>query len=219
MNILLGIISIIIVFTSAVLVHHFFKKEGLFVWISLSIIIANILVCKTIKIFGFATSIGNVMFASNFLATDILSENYEEKDAKKAVLMAFFFLIIFLVVIQLSLLYVPADVDVAQKAMRALFSLNLRVSIVSLILFFVCNNLDIYLFHKLAKKYPNKLWLRNNVSTIISNCLENYIFDFLAFYGIYSISTIFSIATTVSLIEIFIAICDTPFLYLAKKQS
>lgn len=219
MNVLLGIISIILIFTSVIIIYHFFKKEGLFVWISLSIIMANILVCKTIKIFGFTTSIGNVVFASNFLATDILSENYGEEEARKGVLMAFIFMIIFIVVIQLGLLYVPADVDVAQKAMSTLFSLNFRVSIVSLILFFICNNLDIYLFHKLAEKYPSKLWLRNNVATIISNCCENYLFNFLAFYGIYSVSTILSIATTVSIIEIIIAICDTPFLYFAKKCS
>lgn len=81
------------------------------------------------------------------------------------------------------------------------------------------NYLDIYLFNKLKEKYPNKLWLRNNVSTIISNCLENYLFVTLSFIGIYDINTIISIATTTSIIEIFLAILDTPFLYLSKKNN
>lgn len=219
MNILLGIISIIVVFTSVVLVEKLFAKEGLYIWLSLATVIANIIVCKTIEIGGFTTALGNIMFASNFLATDILSEKYGKREAKKGILMATVFMILFVIVTQISLLYVPASEDVAQGAMQTLFSLNLRVSVVSLLLFFISNNLDIVIFDKLRKKYPDKLWLRNNVATIIANCSENYFFAFLAFTGIYKGSTILSIATIGSIIEIIIAVCDTPFLYLSKKTK
>ena len=101
--------------------------------------------------------------------------------------------------------------------MKALFSLNLRVSIASLVMYVVSNLLDIYLYQKLKEKYPKLLWLRNNVSTIISNCLENYLFTFLAFAGIFDIKTMLSIATIASVFEMIIAICDTPFLYISKK--
>lgn len=219
MNILLGIISILLIFISVVLIDKYFKKEGLFIWLSLATVIANIIVCKTIKIVGFTTSLGNIVFASNFLVTDILSEKYGKKEAKKGVLMAFVFMIIFVVITQLSLLFIPASEDVAHEAMKTLFSLNLRVSIASLLLFFISNNLDIFIFHKLAEKYPDKLWLRNNVATIVANCGENYFFVFLAFVGIYDIPTIILIATTQSIIETVIALCDTPFLYLSKKYN
>ena len=76
---------------------------------------------------------------------------------------------------------------------------------------------DIYLYNKIKEKYPNKLWLRNNISTILCNCLENYFFNTLAFIGIFSMNVIISIATTTTIIEIVIALCDTPFLYLSKK--
>lgn len=217
MNILLGVISILLIFISVVSIDKYFKKEGLFIWLSLATVIANIIVCKTIEVVGVTTSLGNIMFASNFLATDILSEKYGKKEAKKGVLMAFVFMIIFVVITQLSLLFIPANEDAAHEAMKTLFSLNLRVSIASLLLFFIGNNLDIFIFHKLAKKYPDKLWLRNNVATIVANCSENYFFAFIAFLGIYDISTIISIATTSSILEMIIAVCDTPFLYLAKK--
>lgn len=217
MNILLGIISILLIFISVVLIEKFFKKEGLFIWISLATVIANIIVCKTIKVLGITTSLGNIVFASNFLATDILSEKYGKKEAKNGVMMAFVFMILFVLITQLSLFYVPASEDVAHEAMKTLFSLNLRVSVASLLLFFISNNLDIFIFNKLAEKYPNKLWLRNNVATIIANCGENYFFVFLAFLGIYDMTTIISIATTQTIIEIIIALCDTPFLYLSKR--
>ena len=157
------------------------------------------------------------MFASNFLATDILSEKYGKEDAKKAITIALVSTIIFIVTTQISLLYIPDTTDIAQESMKTLFGLNLRTSIASLSMFYISNLFDIYLFDKLRQKYPKKLWLRNNVATIISNSAENYFFATIAFLGIFDIPTIISIATTGTIIEIIIALLDTPFIYLSKK--
>lgn len=159
------------------------------------------------------------MFASNFLATDILSEKYLKDYAYKAVIIGLVMNLLFTFFMQIALLYIPSSTDISNESMKILFNLNLRVSLSSSLLYFLSNYLDIYLFNKLKEKYPNKLWLRNNVSTIISNCLENYLFVTLSFIGIYDINTIISIATTTSIIEIFLAILDTPFLYLSKKNN
>lgn len=217
MNIVLGIISIIATFSIVVCMEKMFKKEGLYVWISIATIMANILVCKSIDILGLTASLGNVMFASIFLATDILSEKYDVKDSRKAVMLAIVSQIIFILATTLAVSYIPSKTDLSNESMRTLFSINARVSISSIVMFGASNMLDIYLFEKLKKKFPKQLWLRNNVSTIISNCLENYFFVFFAFVGIYDYSTILSIATTTSILEIIIAICDTPFMYIAKK--
>lgn len=217
MNIVLGIISIIATFSIVVCMEKMFKKEGLYVWISIATITANILVCKSIDILGLTASLGNVMFASIFLATDILSEKYDVKDSRKAVMLAITSQIIFILSTTLAVSYIPSETDLSNESMKTLFSINARVSISSIVMFGASNMLDIYLFEKLKKKFPKQLWLRNNVSTIISNCLENYFFVFFAFVGIYDYSTILSIATTTSILEIIIAICDTPFMYIAKK--
>ena len=216
-NILLGLLSIVITFSLLIIVEKIFKKEGLYVWISIATIIANVIICKSIDVFGYVTNIGNVLFASTFLATDIMIEKYSKEDSKKAILIGVVSQIIFLIMTQYALIYKPASTDLAQEPMKVLFSLNLRVSIASLVMYVVSNLLDIYLYQKLKDKYPKLLWLRNNVSTIISNCLENYIFTFLAFAGIFDIKTMFSIATIASVFEMIIAICDTPFLYISKK--
>lgn len=217
MNIVLGIISIIATFSIVVCMEKMFKKEGLYVWISIATIMANILVCKSIDILGLTASLGNVMFASIFLATDILSEKYDVKDSRKAVMLAIVSQIIFILATTLAVSYIPSETDLSNESMKTLFSINARVSISSIVMFGASNMLDIYLFEKLKKKFPKQLWLRNNVSTIISNCLENYFFVFFAFVGIYDYSTILSISTTTSILEIIIAICDTPFMYIAKK--
>lgn len=216
MNILYGFINIIVTFSLVVLIEKLFKKEGLYVWLSIATILANLTVCKMIGVFGYTTSLGNVLFASTFLATDIMSEKYGKQDAKKGVYVSIFSGITFIIITQLTLLFIPSADDVVNGAMKALFAVSIRTTAASMFMFFVSNMMDIYLYNKLKEKFPKKLWLRNNVSTILCNCIENYFFNTLAFIGIFPMSVIISIATTTTVIEIVIAICDTPFLYLSK---
>lgn len=219
-NVLLIFINILVTFSLVVLIEKIFKKEGLYVWSAMALIIANILECQTIGLFhGFTATCGNVLFASVFLATDIMNEKHGAKNSKKAIRMSVFAMITFTIIIQIGLLFKPDATDMAHDAMKTLFSLNLRITISSIIMFYISNNLDIFLFEKIKKKLPNKLWVRNNVATIVSNVLENYFFIFFAFVGIYDIPTMLNIATTISVIEIIIAICDTPFIYISKKLN
>lgn len=66
-----------------------------------------------------------------------------------------------------------------------------------------------------SKSKGKRLWLRNNASTILCNCAENFGFITLAFIGIYDWETILTIAISTSIIEAIVAVCDTPFLYVA----
>ena len=216
-NVLLIFINIIVCFSLVVLMEKIFKKEGLYIWICMALIMANILECKTIGLFNFTATAGNVLFASTFLATDIMSEKYSKKDAKKGVYLSIFAGITFIIISQLTLLFIPSSDDVVNPAMKSLFAVSIRTTAASMLMFFISNMSDIYLYNKIKEKLPDKMWLRNNVSTITCNCIENYFFNTLAFIGIFPMSVIISIATTTTIIEIVIALCDTPFLYLSKK--
>lgn len=219
-NVLLIFINILVTFSLVLLIEKIFKKEGLYVWSAVALIMANILECQTVELFhGFTATCGNVLFASIFLATDIMNEKYGAEYSKKAIRLAVFAMVAFTIVMQIGLLFKPDVTDMAHDSMKTLFSLNLRITISSIIMFYISNNLDIFLFEKIKKKIPNKLWVRNNVATIISNVLENYFFIFFAFVGIYDILTMVNIATTISVVEILIAICDTPFIYISKKLN
>lgn len=219
MNILLGAVSIILCFSAVAIMSKLFKKEGLMVWIAISSVIANILVCKTINVLGFVSAMGNILFASNFLATDIIVERYGAKEGKRAVFLGMVSTIIFLAITQISLLFIPDTTDIAHDSMATLFSLNARTSIASVVMYFIGHILNITIYEAIRKRVPKQLWLRNNVATIISNSLENYLFAFFAFVGIFDMPTIISIATTGTIIEIIIAIFDTPFLYWAREEK
>ena len=217
MNELLLIIEIIVIFSMVVLSNKLFGRYGLITWVAIASIIANIEVLKSVDMFGIATTLGNVMFASTFLATDILSECYGKKEAKKAVYIGLASVVAYIICTQLTLIYIPSSTDIANGSMQLLFGLAPRVCLSSLVMYFLANLADVYLFDKLSEKTKGKkMWLRNNLSTIVCNCTENFGFTFLAFFGIYDITTLLTIAVSASIIEMFIALCDTPFLYLAK---
>ena len=218
MNEIVLLIETMAVFSILLICKKAFGKNGLIVWVAIATVLANIITAKNVDIFGLSTAIGTVMFASTFLATDILTECYSIKDARTAVKIGLFSNIVLIVSTQIALLYQPNPFDYANEAMQTLFSLNLRISIASAIMYYIANMSDIYIFSKIKTKTgEGKLWLRNNIATILCNCLENFGFIGLAFAGIYDLNTILTIAVSTSVIEMIVAICDTPFLYLAKR--
>ena len=220
MNELILFVEVIIVFSMVLVSHFLFKKEGVIAWMAIATILANIITAKNAMIFGLSTAIGTVMFASTFLATDILSECYSKKDAQKAVYIGLCSNIALICATQIALRYTPSPFDYANDAMQTLFALNLRISVASATMYFIANMADVYLFNKIKDKMQGRaLWLRNNVSTILCNCLENFGFIGLAFWGIYDVQTIITIAVSTSIIEAMVAVLDTPFLYIAKNAN
>lgn len=216
MNSLILFVEVLVIFCALLVCYRLFGKVGAIIWVAMATILANVITAKNANIFGLSTAIGTVMFASTFLATDILTEYHSLKDAKTAVYVGLFADVVLIVSTQIALLYQPSEFDYADEAMRTLFALNLRISIASMVMYFFSNIADVYLFSKIKEKSKGKnLWLRNNVSTILCNCLENFGFIFLAFVGIYDGQTIMTIAVSTSIIEAIVAVCDTPFLYLA----
>ena len=220
MNNIILIFGIIVVFGLLLLTKKFFGKEGLIGWIAIATILAEIGVTKSVDIMGLSATLGNIMFASNFLATDIITECYTEKDAKRALKLGIWFLCIFLIITQGMILFKPNSLDFANDSMKTIFGFVPRISIASIVMLTIANFLDVRLYSYLKKKMGNKyMWLRNNLCTILCNGIENFFFTALAFGGIYSIKDIMIISISTTIIETFIAICDTPFLYISKKIS
>src|SRR5690554_7687363 len=83
-------------------------RVGLLIWIPVSIIVANIQVTKTIEIFALEATLGNIVYATSFLATDILSECYGKQEAYKAVGIGFFSLVVMTLLMNVALLFKPA---------------------------------------------------------------------------------------------------------------
>ena len=202
-----------------ILCYKLFGKTGIFVWIAMGTILANIQVMKTVTLFGIEATLGNIMYGTIFLATDALSEKYGKKSAQKAVYLGFFTLSVSIVIMQLALKFNPNEYDVAQPHLEAIFGFYLRVAGASLIAYLISQTLDVYIFHKIKDRLPETKWLfvRNNVATIISQIFDTAIFVSIAFIGVFDSSIIWQIFLSTFVIKMMVALLDTPFVYLIKR--
>ena len=219
-NELIFIFTVLIYLGSVLVLYHFYGKNGLFIFAVFGTLLGNIAVCKCVDIFGFSTTAGNVLYASTFLVTDILSEKYGKKDAARAVAYSFSIMVLWMLGTQLILLFTPNANDYISESLNVVFGLVPRITIASLIGFVCSQNFDVFLYHFIWSKTGNnsdKLWLRNNGSTLTSQAVDTVIFTTLAFWGVYPLSVFLSIMLTTYLFKAVVALLDTPFIYLARR--
>lgn len=221
-NELLFIMNIVVAFGLALLVFQKFGKYGLIVWSVFASIFANIEVAKVIPFFGWDITLGNILFGITFFATDVLSECYGKKDAQRCIWMTLAMQAIFVVLMQFSLAYTPSSFDFAAEPMKTLFGLAPRICIASLVLYFLASRLDVFLYHTAWKATGNNkkwLWMRNNLSTMTAQAVQQVLFMFIAFYGMegFDAATCLKMGIVNAVVVVFVAFCDTPFLYFARR--
>ena len=218
-NELLWVTFALVNFTLFLLVYKFFGRLGIFVWIVLATILANIQVTKLIFLFGLEANLGNIMYGTIFLGTDVLNEIYGKNQAKKAVFIGFAVMIITVIIMTIAINFNPHPEDWAQGSLVTIFGFMPRILLASLSAFIVSQFIDVYVFDKIKTKLPENrfLWVRNNVSTIISQAIDTSIFVPIAFYGLVSNEILLGLMLSTYAIKVIVALLDTPFIYLAKK--
>ncbi|KKK89053.1 hypothetical protein LCGC14_2736970, partial [marine sediment metagenome] len=189
-------------------------KKGLYVALAASIIVANIQVIKTVNLFGMVATLGNIIYASVFFCTDVLSEVYGKKAARKGVWLGFAALIIMVVEMQLALLFIPHAFDFAQDSLQTIFGLMPRIAIASLVAYLLSQHHDVWAFHFWKGKTGGKyLWFRNNASTMVSQAIDSLVFCAIAFIGVFDWNTWLQILASTYILKWVVAAIDTPFIY------
>jgi uncharacterized integral membrane protein (TIGR00697 family) len=216
MNELLWIGFAFINFGLVILIYQNFGKTGLFAWITLAIILANIQVTKNIELFGFSATLGNIMYGTIFLITDAINELFGVKEAKKAVLLGFSVAIVTLVIMQTALLFTPTEWDEGHAALAYTFGLLPRIALGSILAYLISQWFDVQ-FYDYLKRNNRPLWLRNNGSTMLSQLIDTVIFVPIAFIGLYEVPILLEIALTTYFIKVIVAFLDTPFIYLMRR--
>ena len=223
-NELLIILSFIVIYGGVILFYRFFGRKGLLAFNVMATILANIEVLIIVRAFGVEMTLGNVLFGSTFLITDILSENHGRKDANRSVMISTLCSIFFILISQMWLLYTPSENDWASGSFHTIFSSTPRIVCASLAVYLVSQLTDVWLYHKwwdwCRKRFGDSrkgLWIRNNGSTMISQLLNTLLYTFLAFYGTYSFETLTAIFASSYAIYFITSLLDTPFVYWSRK--
>lgn len=215
-NEIIWLILIVVNFSFVTLTYKKFGKLGLYIWIPISIILANLQVVVTLQLFGIYSTLGNIIYGTGYLATDVLSEKYGKKYAIKGVNIGFFSLIAFTCIMWICTKFNLID---NAESFRTLYGFMPRICLSSLICYYISNRHDTWAYEIWKNKFPKHLWLRNNASTIVSQFIDSSLFTILSFYGILETKVMLEIFLSTFLLKFIVALCDTPFIYLIKSMK
>jgi len=204
--------------------YRLFGKTGLQVAIATAIILANLQGPKLTVIFGMETSLGVIFYSSIFFATDVLSENYGKAEANKAVRMGFAVSIIVLVMLLMSLLYLPSQMPATAEysstihdAFSTIVNFTPKIIFGSLLAYIISQSFDVWAFHKIKAVTGDRwLWLRNNLSTMSSQVIDTAIFTLVVWAPIVGIRSALGLGASKYIFKLVIAMIDTGFIYWAK---
>ena len=207
-----------------VLMFRFFGKEGLLACIVLSILLANLQGPKLTVIFSMQTSLGVIFYSSIFFATDLMSEKFGKEEANRAVMMGFSISVIILVMLSISLLFIPSiqgnqtfSTEVHQAFVRIL-DFTPRFIFGSLLAYLISQRFDVWCFHKIKAWTNGKhLWLRNNLSTMASQTIDTTLYSLVVWWGVVDLETAIQLGLAKMAFKIGIAAFDTPFIYWARS--
>ena len=220
----LWLIMLFFCFSSILVFLKLFGHVGLYIYSALAIIIGNIQVLKTVDFFYSPepVALGTVLFASTFLCTDILSEHFGKEKAKKNVLISFLGFLFMTIIMLITIGFKPSSNDWAQGSLANIFTPMSRFFIASMIAYLISQYFDVWIYSVIKGLTKNRfLWLRNNLSTILSSLLDNTVFSLLAWIilnpdpeTLYNVIMIYVFGTYI--LRILIAFIDTPFMYFSK---
>lgn len=187
-----------------------------------AIILANIVGIKIINIGPLNVSMGIWLVPITFLITDILAEVKGKKFVGRLVWTTGLAMLFSYLFIKLSIWVEPAErFQEINPAFVTIFESSARIFIASIIAFMLSQLHDIWAFEFWKNKTKGKhFWLRNNLSTIVSQFIDTTIFIFIAFYQLtpkFDFAFMWTLILPYYVLKIILAIIDTPFAYLGVK--
>ena len=223
MNNLYLCLELIVLYSIVVILYRYMGTMGMYMWTIIATISANIEVMISINAFGMAQTAGNIMFATTFVVTDILSEVNGKKSANRAVNIGIVTAIIFIVITRFWMLFIPNSQDWASESIHIIFGNTPRMMLASFITYAIAQRFDVWMYHKwwdvtsvLSGDSHKFLWIRNNGSTLLSQLINTVLFSITAFWGMYDSDTLIQICMSSYVIFIFTSLLDTPVVYAAR---
>ena len=181
---------------------------------SIAFALANFIAFKTIDVGPVTLTAGLLAFPIMFLTTDTVTEVYGKPVAKKFIKNGFLVMIIALIVTQIAVHLPPSDAFEHQEAFEMIFGAVPRVTLASLVAYLVSQSHDVWAFNFWGKVTNGKhLWLRNNLSTIVSQAIDSIIFIGIAFGGTVPFEVLWTMILGQWIVKWGVAVLETPLVY------
>ena len=221
---LLWLVTLTLDLFMTLLMYRLFGRLGLTAAIVLAILLANLQGPKLTVIMGMETSLGVIFYSTIFFATDLLGEKHGRAVANQAVLLGFGVSVIIVVMMSMSLLYLPSTRPESaifsgeiHQAFSTILDFTPRFVFGSLFAYLISQSFDVWFFHRVKEWTDGKhLWIRNNLSTITSQAIDTVLYAVVVWWGIFDLEAAFRLALAKYVFKVFIAAFDTPFIYWAR---
>lgn len=185
---------------------------GLFVGL---LIISNVISAKLFMIGSIVLPVAALVYVFTYPITDMVSEIYGKKKAQELIKVGLVAQLVILGVLLIAINLPPAPFFELQDQYATILGSGIRIIIASLSAYTISQFIDVQVFHKLKQKHgEEKLWLRNNASTLTSQFVDTTIFIVIAFYGVMPTGALISLVATQYLFKVAVAVLDTPLVYL-----
>lgn len=159
-----------------------------------------------------------------FTITDVVTEVHGRARARSLVGLGLMVIGLFLLFTLLATHLPASNRSLANEAAYdKIFQTTTRIAAASLIAFAVSGLLDILIFARLRQLLHNRaLWLRNNVSNIISQLFDTTLFYMLAFYATnqtfgHNVGFLIGLIIPYWLIKCAFSALETPLVYLGVR--
>lgn len=196
------------------------------------LIAGAILAVKPIDVTVFGASVlvpvGTFAFALTFAATDVVSEVWGRRSALTLIVVGLIIRGIVLLLFVMALKVDDAMPFVHQAsiwtnendfAFEFVISGANRANIAGMAAFGVSAVTDVLIYHYLRERDAgkNRLWIRNNVSTIVAQIVNSAVFILVAFGGSVAIASLLSLIVGQVLFKAATALLDTPLVYILRN--
>jgi len=186
---------------------------------SMVMVLANWFDPRLVKLFGVVTDAGTLIFPLTFLLSDMITEVYGYKHARRAIWCGFLFNGLFLLYGYL-VTHLPSPSYATQNAAFDQFmASDARIILASAISYLCAEPLNSFIMAKLKIKLAGRaMGFRFVFSTLIASGFDSCIFSLIAFYGIIKNPELLSLTLTMWLIKVIIEILGLPLsIKLTKK--
>ncbi|MGE0206633.1 MAG: queuosine precursor transporter, partial [Candidatus Babeliales bacterium] len=140
-------------------------KQALTVFVSLTFVMANILVTKQIDLFGFNVTGTDAFITGSVLALNLLNEYCGKQAAQRALTTALYSSLFVGMLATLHLWYIPNKYDTMHEHFALIFAATPRIIAASLISYFISSSFENYLYSKLKAYYEGHYVVARNFAT------------------------------------------------------
>ena len=181
-----------------------------------ALFMSNLLGLKTIPFF-FWTHLSIAVFTLPFvfITTDVIGKVYGKQMAQRFVFLWFLALWMWSIFAIFAQILPWSDNTYTRigESYEQIFTLSIRVFFASLIAYLVSEYLDVLVFFR-YKNQKRSFFTASTLSNIVSQFLDTAIFMFIAFYGVFELNTILSMALPWWIYKVSMGILYMPLSYL-----